>query len=114
MRDDDLEGASDVVWELPPDLVAFIEATPGMDIDSSSVSDVKGSELEELKEALESKMQGLVDSNTTLSEMVGKKLKEISQFQSDLEKANLKIAELSNKNAELAAKKSKGGSCCLM
>lgn len=52
-RDQDLEGADNVVKDLPQDLVDFIQQTPGMEIRSQEVGQVQASLFEEKMEQLE-------------------------------------------------------------
>lgn len=58
-RDEDLEGADNVVKALPKDLVTFIQQTPGMEIKSQEVQKVRASEFEEKMEKLEQKITHL-------------------------------------------------------
>ena len=58
-RDEDLEGADNVVKALPKDLVTFIQQTPGMEIKSQEVQKVRASEFEEKMEQLEQRITHL-------------------------------------------------------
>lgn len=58
-REEDLEGADNVVKSLPNDLSAFISQTPGMEIRSQEVQQVRANEFEHKMEQLEQRITNL-------------------------------------------------------
>ena len=102
--DGELEGEDNIVKQLPHDLHAFLQTTPGMVISAKSVQKVSDQDFEELQKEMETKLNDLGQQNASIQEALKKQDLQVADLKDELVQQRADMEQALNEAADAEAK----------